>query len=101
MDCLVNLALACLFQVENVYVSLDAFYSPYRYHESAAGRTEGPWCERGFCDGPQGTLRIGMEAPLPNNFTLRYGLQHQSYFVEKDRGFEGAFLQLEWKPFAK
>jgi hypothetical protein len=99
MDCLTALTLACLFQPENAFVSLDVFYSPYTHIESPGGRTEGPWCERHWCQGPQGTFRIGMEAPLPNNFTLRYGLQHQSYVVEKDQGFNGAFVGIEWRPF--
>ena len=99
MNCLTQLALACLFQTENAYVSLDVFYTPYRYNESPSGRMEGPWCERHYCDGPQGTFRIGMEAPLPNNFTLKYGLQHQSYVVENDKGFNGAFVSVEWRPF--
>lgn len=85
---------ALLFCLANLYLSAEV--QPGQQVEK---NLEGPWCENHWCRGPVGDVRIGMRAYLPNGWQMDYGVMHRSYIMEHDRGYEGVFIKIEWRPF--
>lgn len=83
------------FCLANLYVTGEVLPNP----GSGPQSNEGYWCGHRPCQGPIGRLRLGMVAQLTDNFVIDYGVEHQSFILEKDRGYETVFLSITWRPF--
>ena len=93
MNCLINLLSLCVFDPSGVYLAANAY--AIANQEPFAGH----WCTDHRCKGPIGELKLGVRVDLTQNFELHYGLRHESFILEKDRGEESAFVGLTWRPF--
>lgn len=93
MECL--LAIACLFNSSNLYVSGDLY-------TQVSNRDYGRrWCFNRPCYGTLAELRIGMKVDITPSMQIDYGLRHTSFPDENDRGEESAFLGFTYRPFAR
>jgi hypothetical protein len=95
MDCLTLTCLITLFSPSNLYVTgqVLAPLSDSRPHN------EGMWCNKGWCRGPVGEMRVGFRAELTTTIEIDLGVAHRSYIADGDRGYEAAFASLTWRPF--
>jgi hypothetical protein len=63
---------------------------------------EGAWCGNTkighWCQGPRADLTLSMSITLPKGFRADYGLRHESYVFESDRGTESVYVRLAWSP---
>lgn len=100
MECLINIVAFCLLNTSNVYVTGDVDFAS-RPRQFANGLWEGRWCENRFCQGPIGTIRIGVQVPVSSTLILEYGFKHQSFILEDDRGEESLFVSGTWRPWRK
>src|SRR3954470_21775021 len=98
MTCLLAVSLACLFDPSQVYVTGELVMPPFSGYAN-----EYAWCgsQGRRCAGPVGVLKLGMHAELQTEagaWTLDYGVRHQSYVMEDDRGKESVYVSVTWRP---
>lgn len=92
MECLVNLLAVCLFDPSGVYVSAHA-------HQVQAGERGSRWCKDHLCQGLMSEFKFGVRVDLTRRIELDYGIRHQSFPLEYDRGEESLFAGITWRPF--
>lgn len=82
------------FCLANLYVTgeISQPVQEYKNYEGAA------WCTDHWCSGPIGELTIGMLVPISPEVTVTYGVTHESYIMESDRGQERFFFSFTWRP---
>lgn len=93
MSCLLTvLTVACVFDTEQVAVTLDL-----SHQVSGSTRYVGP---DGRLEQWLGTVELSFGGDLTRRLALRYGLRHVSFIdTGADRGDERAFAQLVYHPF--
>ncbi len=80
-----------LFDLSNLYITTEVV-QPERHGY------EGAWCKTHFCKGPRGDVYVGMVVEVSDGVVLNYGVKHESFIEEGDRGFESGFVSLTWRP---
>jgi hypothetical protein len=93
MNCLLIVCL--LFDPSNLYVTGQVF-APL---DNSRDQNEGMWCNKGWCRGPIGEMRIGFRSAVTDSLELDLGVYHRSYIADGDRGYESAYASLTWRPF--
>lgn len=102
---------------DGAYISVEAYQQIQRPSDE---RNEGAWCpnRRGpqhgtlspgqtiawqpsghWCQGPAADVRIGVTLPITDALEADLGVRHVSFVMEHDRGTEGAYAKVTWRPF--
>lgn len=96
MNCVLMWLSTCIIDPNSFAVTVD-LYQPFQQPVH-----EGAWCGQNktghWCKGPRAELSFGVSVTLPRGFRADYGIRHTSFIMENDRGVEGVYLRLVWKP---
>jgi len=92
-DCIIQLALICLFDPANVSLTGEALWKvDGDYDFYYAGEVYDGW---------HGSLKLAVDVPVTPTFTMHYGFEHRSYLSAGDRGYETANVGFTWRPWAR
>lgn len=91
-DCIVHLALVCLFDPSNVVVSNESSWmvsGDFQYIELG----DKPYT------GALNEFSVMVDVPISRRFSVQWGGEHRSYLSGNDRGYEALKISFTWRPF--
>lgn len=88
------------FCLANLYVNVEVSEPTKFYLGNQAEGYVCPGRNQHWCNGPMGTLKIGMPVKIDDTMVIYYGVKHTSFIMEPhDRGQNQWFVSFTWMPF--